>query len=77
MKIDGVEVELTVAPVRGLTLGANFGYNSPKSSRDDFFLAPKTTFAFNLAYDAPEFSNGSYISVLIDGDYRGEFRART
>jgi len=69
----GAEIELTAVPVDGLTLTANFGYGKAKNSQGLRMGAPKTNLAFSAQYDTPEFSNGSYVSFRIDGDYRDKY----
>ncbi|RYG96281.1 MAG: TonB-dependent receptor, partial [Alphaproteobacteria bacterium] len=72
VKIEGIEAELSVSPVEGLTLSGNFGYNNPRNTQDDFNLAPKTTFAYNAQYQTPEFGSGMYMLFETSGDYRGK-----
>jgi iron complex outermembrane receptor protein len=72
-KIPGFEIETTLVPVERMTLTANFGYSDPKQPDRGRNRSPNTTFSFSGQYDFPEFSNGSYFSVRLDGDYRGKY----
>lgn len=71
-KVKGVELELVVAPTTGVTVGGNIGYVTAKTLPIDVDLQPKTTLALYAQYDAPEFDNGMYLSLRVDGDYRSK-----
>jgi iron complex outermembrane receptor protein len=73
--VRGFELETTLAPVRGVTLTANIGYNDPHNSDHGEVQAPKKTFAFSGEYDLPDFSNGSHVMFRLDGDYRSKYYA--
>lgn len=73
---NGAEVELTVVPVSGLTLGGNVGYMdqklslSPTTGIASPILAPKWSANVNVQYDTPAANNGSYWQMRLDGTYK-------
>jgi|GEM_PF-2504417 len=73
--VTGLEVETFWEPTDGLTFSANFGINDPEFSTGELHRAPKTNLAFTAQYDFPAFSNGSFVSLRFDGDYRGDYYA--
>ena len=74
-KIAGYELESVIAPVDGLTLTANMSYNDPKFSTGELHRAPKKNISLSAQYDFPEFSNGMYLTVRADGNYRSDYYA--
>lgn len=87
--IKGVEGELTLAPIDGLTIGANFGLldfeydeyislvTGAPTDIADFAQRPNTpkrTFSTNVQYDMPQMSNGAYISLGMDANYASDMQ---
>ncbi|OCC24213.1 hypothetical protein MB02_07705 [Croceicoccus estronivorus] len=89
-KVKGFEVELQAAPVRGLTLNTNIGYQKfiyesfvvggVDVGRDGLDIAtprdaPKWNLSLGGQYDFAEFSNGAVPFVRIDARYRSKSAA--
>lgn len=71
----GFELELTAKPNDHFSFNASYGYLDQELSDDPVngpvnSLAPKHTLYVGTQYDSPELSNGSYISVRLDGFFK-------
>jgi iron complex outermembrane receptor protein len=72
-KIDGFELEANLVPMRGLTLSANVGHSHTSTPSHLRVQVPATQVSFSGEYDLAPWSNGSYLAVSIDGDYRSTY----
>ncbi|WP_336951277.1 TonB-dependent receptor [Sphingobium aromaticivastans] len=69
----GYEIEMTAVPTAGLTFNASLGYLDAKLSQalgPRQSLAPKYTFSHSGQYDLPAFSNGSFVSLRYDVNFK-------
>ena len=73
--VTGFELETFWEPLDRLTFSFNFGVNDPKFSTGELHRAPETNVAVYGQYDFPSFANGSFFSVRLDGNYRGDYYA--
>jgi iron complex outermembrane receptor protein len=83
-KIKGLEVELTVRPVEGLTLGASYAYTDVKvpPTPNPFLgnklfqvftvFTPKNALSGDIEYEAPLSSNGTTLRLHLDANYADE-----
>ena len=75
---NGFEMELTEAPIEGLTFTQSFGYldstlaDDPVSGAPVRSLAPRYTTSVSAQYDFPRFANESYVSGRLDGFFKSE-----
>jgi iron complex outermembrane receptor protein len=86
-RANGFEWENTIAPIRGVTLGANFGYTDFKFDQATIFpgflissgapgylefARPKWTINLSSQYDSPELFGGVHFMARIDGNFRSK-----
>jgi iron complex outermembrane receptor protein len=86
-RANGFEWENTAVPIRGVTLGANFGYTDFKFDQATIFpgflissgapgylefARPKWTINLSSQYDSPELFGGVHFMARIDGNFRSK-----
>jgi iron complex outermembrane receptor protein len=85
LKSKGVELEVTAAPVRGLTVGGSLGYTDAELKSPNPVVAqgqayelggmPKWIGAVNAQYNTDPVMGDAYLSFRADANYQGKFRA--
>lgn len=76
----GIEAEVTLIPVQGLTLSGSFSYSDltydnsdPRLSPITNPLAPETTIQASAQYDTPPIWGDAYLTFRVDGNYRSKY----
>ena len=87
LKVDGVEAEVTVAPVRGLTMGGSLGYTDARLIDPNPIVVAgsfgeykntgvsKWTSTLNAQYQTAPLFDKTYASFRIDANFRGKYRS--